>query len=155
MAARQFFRLSSSGWRSMAVAGSSMAIGVLAPRENSEDQIEKRRSCFGGFDQQKPVGAFSSSSEIGSLFEPNKTALDPAIRSPPVESINQASSRELPSSSDSSNAKSEMQVRTKVYDFIILGHGNAGQSAARTLRKRCPKVSELSWCWMDWSDAKI
>ena len=152
MAARQFSRLSSSGWRSMAVAGSSMAIGVLARRE---DQIEKRRSCFGEFDQQKPVCAFSSSSEISSLFEPNKTALDPAIRSPAVESINQASSRQLPSSSDSSNAKSEMQVRTKVYDFIILGHGNAGQSAARTLRKRCPKVSELSWCWMDWSDAKI
>jgi pyruvate/2-oxoglutarate dehydrogenase complex dihydrolipoamide dehydrogenase (E3) component len=35
----------------------------------------------------------------------------------------------------------ETPIKTIVYDFIVIGHGNAGQSAVRTLREKCPNAT--------------
>lgn len=62
-----------------------------------------------------------------SISETRKTSLEAASNS---------NSSEWPKIAN----ESEHATKIKDYDFIIVGNGNAGQSALRTLRKRCPKA---------------
>lgn len=72
----------------------------------------------------------SLSSSVATRFKSALSLLDPKITS-------------LEGSKTTSTRSSEHQYLsspTKSYDFIIIGHGNAGQSALRTLRERCPRA---------------
>lgn len=62
---------------------------------------------------------------LTSFLEPTKTSLERSL---------EGNEETLLSRSDESPKK------TIVYDFIVIGYGNAGQSAVRTLRKRCPRA---------------
>jgi hypothetical protein len=61
------------------------------------------------------------------VSEPSRTSLDPAIHEEDLS---------LPTTT----TEPQCSIQTIDFDFIIIGNGNAGQSALRTLRERCPKA---------------
>jgi Pyridine nucleotide-disulphide oxidoreductase len=65
-------------------------------------------------------------------FEPSRTSLDAAV--PVVEDLL------LQTTTTANTTEPQASNQSVDYDFIIIGNGNAGLSALRTLRQRCPKA---------------
>lgn len=111
----------SISWGSFALAGDSR------DNENYEGNwtLEKPRSFY-AFDSTRQFSRYCNSKleTFSSFLEPTKTSM---------ESVSGVDKE--PAIGETTPTKTIIQ-----YDFIIVGHGNAGQSAIRTLRERCPRA---------------
>lgn len=112
---------SSAVRRAWAVGTSSLGLGFYSAGEgsNSSDGNNDKSSSLSRSHEQTKNPAQCLHHFFTSFLEPTKTSLDSSI---------------------GLSAPTESTIDTIQYDFIIIGNGNAGQSALRTLRERCPKA---------------
>jgi hypothetical protein len=68
-----------------------------------------------------------TASFVGSCFEPHRTAME-GVRTFGDNDVSETISKTIP-------------TKTVDYDFVVIGHGNAGRSALNVLRERCPNAS--------------
>jgi pyruvate/2-oxoglutarate dehydrogenase complex dihydrolipoamide dehydrogenase (E3) component len=89
------------------------------------------------------------------FLEPNRTSLEPSSSAPEAK-INDEEEKALRTTLEASSSAPEAKRndeeekallqhepttrKTIVYDFVVIGNGNAGQSAIKELRKQCPKA---------------
>ena len=106
----------------------SLGICLSNDAEGKEESSTLRKiSNFFAF-PRIDVRSTDSYQSWSSLLEPNKTSLESSI----LDLVDPMLEQTTPE---------ETTNKTKHYDFIIIGNGNAGQSALRTLRERCPKAT--------------
>lgn len=124
-------------WRELALAlgGSLTSAAWFLTCDNDQGDAEKRRSngerCYSRVDPKQPlrapVGTESASRSHSHLLATSARVDDQST-----------------SISESQQDPVYEQVKTMEYDFIVLGNGNAGLSAVRTLREKCPTAKIAS-----------
>ena len=120
-------------WRILA-ATSCTAWGWIATRK--DDKVDEW-GITEDFKKQEPFlyqctgGTFSvmkSETLPFSWMDPNRTLMEGSVK-------------ENATFEGRVNQKKSLNTtnkETKIYDFVVIGYGNAGQSAVKVLRKRCP-----------------
>jgi hypothetical protein len=130
MSAQRLFQ-NSLALRVLAVGG-SLSWGCLAlagdddDKKNPSEDIQSNPSLQNGENLIDSHRISQKIQSLSSLLEPTTTSLEAAF-----------------DEADAANTvvmSAKAPTKTIVYDFVILGHGNAGQSAARTLRQQCPNA---------------
>lgn len=86
----------------------------------------------GKFSLATPLFSKNSLLLASSAFEPNRTSMEAA-----TVQVSEEEEENTPKLEETIMLKKK---NTLVYDFVIIGNGNAGQSALRVLQERCPSA---------------
>jgi hypothetical protein len=136
MAAPRFALNHPSTLRILATGG-AMSWGWAAISDD-DDEIRNSNSIHNNNANRHPFSLstplFSKNSLLfaRSTLEPNRTSMEAA----PVQ-VSKEGEETTPSKLKATIPKTK---KTLVYDFVVIGNGNAGQSALRVLQERCPSA---------------
>lgn len=113
------------------VAASSSGVGLFASLDKEQDaKFDKDSNSWINFPQvyhfQRSI--LQQCSPL-SHFEPNRTSMEGFI------------SNEGSTTSHHTRDETPPKKNTLQYDFVIIGHGNVGESAVNALREMCPKAT--------------
>jgi hypothetical protein len=118
--------LNSSKFRVLAVGGSlSWGCFALSGYDDERFQSTEDRRWHSTQSLRKNPQFLTKLETFSSFLEPTKTSLDAA---------HEGGEEPLVSRSG------QTPTKTIMYDFVVIGLGNAGHSAVRTLRERCPRA---------------
>jgi len=129
-------------WRTL-IAGST-TIAVLAGTSSKPEPIDNKKvpstsSCR----LQRSADSRGSLNIIRpwSLFSPTVSRLEEQQSSSAQNYDDNHPELREDGVSNSTTTSRKRRSNRKVYDFIVIGYGNAGRSAVETLRKECPSAS--------------
>ena len=114
--------------------GSQDVDGAIAINDNGNGGTKPNgKAGFGNW--QRSVYPF-----VGTLLAPSRTSMEAMVdvNSTIDGTIHNAAPPTTPVAESSSTTPKATPVRTFVYDFVVVGNGNAGKSAVDALRKECP-----------------